>query len=68
MTEYRKVNGVLVQVNANKFKRGDKVTVDNQYEGVIVEVKSYGYDVRIFDGSRIVGVVAKSDDELKARE
>jgi len=41
--------------NAGQFKRGDKVTVDGKYDGVVQAEKDGYYEVRIFDGSRVVG-------------
>lgn len=52
-----------------KFKRGDKVMIDNQYEGVVLSEydKDY-YEVRIFSGLRHVGDRMEEGKYLKLRE
>jgi len=54
--------------NAGQFKRGDKVTVDGKYEGVVQAEKDGYYEVRIFDGSRVVGDKVCWPKDLTARK
>ena len=53
--------------NAMRFKYGDKVTVDGKYEGVVQAVKDGYYEVRIFDGSRVVGTKVVWPNNITAR-
>ena len=54
------------QLCANTLKRGDKISTSNFKEGIVQEVHPYGYDVRVFDGNRIVGeVVVFKEDKIK---
>jgi len=53
--------------NAMQFKYGDKVTVDGKYEGVVQAVKDGYYEVRIFDGSHVVGTRVCYPKDVTAR-
>ena len=45
----------LVLDAKGELKVGDKISTSDFKEGIITAIKPYGYEVRIFDGNRIVG-------------